>query len=90
MNKGRIDSNEVELTEHRAIICLPEDSVAVTLHAKVFYEGELIEVSKDYNMREIREMFRKADEGYIDDEDTFVLTEKGTAWLDEQERLGNL
>ena len=30
-------------------------------------------------------MFRKADEGYIDDDDTFVITDKGRAFLEELE-----
>ena len=73
----------VLLTEHRAMVEMPEDSVEVTLSAKVYHDGELINVSKVLSMGDIREAFRKADVGYIDEDDRFVLTEKGLQWLDE-------
>ena len=57
--------------------------------AKVYMDGEIKEVSRTYDMKEVREMIRKADEGYIDDDDRFVITEKGLAWLEEQEALKN-
>ncbi len=79
----------IELQEHRAMIHLPENAVEVTMEAKVFENGELQTVSKTYNMSQIREMFRKADDGYIDDDDRFTITEKGLEWLEEQERLKN-
>jgi predicted transcriptional regulator len=44
----------------------------------------MINVGRTMDMEEIRTAFRKADDGYVDDEDTFVITEKGKAWLDEQ------
>ena len=82
------EDNSIELTEHRAIMYLPENSVEVTVTAKVFENGELQMVSKTYGMQEIREMFRKADDGYIDEDDTFVLTEKGKAWFEEMNQNG--
>lgn len=78
----------VELSEHRAMIYLPEDACEITIDARVFHEGELIHVSKVMNMQEIREAYRKADDGYIDDDDQFVITEKGLAELEEARRLG--
>ena len=80
------DTEMIELMEHRAMLCLPEDSVEVTINAKVYTNGEIVNVSKTYGMQDIREAFRKADDGYIDDDDTFVLTEKGKAYFDEIER----
>ena len=79
------EESTVELTEHRAMICLPEDSVEVEINAKVFHEGKLISVTKKMTMSDLREAFRKADDGYIDDDDRFVLTEKGKAFFDELE-----
>lgn len=72
----------IELQEHRAMMYLPENAVEVTMAAKVFENGELQTVSKTYNMSQIREMFRKADDGYVDDDDMFTLTDKGMEYLD--------
>ena len=75
----------VELQTHRAMIYLPENSVEVTITAKVFHDGEIVNVSNKYDMEQIRDAFRKADDGYIDDEDKFVLTDEGKAYLEELE-----
>lgn len=80
------DKEYIELNEHRAIIGLPENTVELTITAKVFEDGELQTVSAKYGMSQVREMFEKADKGYIDDDDRFVITEKGLAWLEELER----
>lgn len=75
----------IELMQHRAMVEMPEDAVEVTLSAKVYHNGELINVERVLTMNDIRTAFRKADDGYIDDDDRFVLTEKGMQWLEEQE-----
>lgn len=81
------DKDYIELQEHRAIIGLPENTVELTITAKVFENGELQKVQMVYGMSQVREMFEKADKGYIDDDDRFVITDKGLQWLEEQERL---
>ena len=65
-------SEYLELQEHRAMIYLPENAVDIEVIAKVFVDGDVHKVSKKYNMSDIREMFRKADDGYIDDDDRFI------------------
>lgn len=77
-----VPEEDVALTEHRAMVEMPENAVEVTLNAKVFYDGELITVHKVLDMNDIRTAFKKADDGYIDDEDRFCLTEKGIQWLE--------
>ena len=81
-----IGMGEIELTDHRAMIYLPEDAVEVNILVKVYYEGEIREVYKQIGMSELRDAFRKADEGYIDDDDTFMITDKGVAWLEEHKK----
>lgn len=73
---------EIELIEHRAMIELPEDSVEASIQCKVFHDGELVEVKKKLNMSDLRTAFKKADDGYIDDDDRFVLTDKGIEYLE--------
>ena len=83
-----MENNEqkyIELQEHRAMIYLPEKAVEIIVNAKVYIDGKIQKVSLTYDMEQIREMFRKADEGYIDDDDRFVLTDKGRALLEEME-----
>lgn len=82
-----MDDNEyIELKEHRAVLYLPENAVEVTMTAKVYVDGGLQTVSMTYDIAQIREMFRRADDGYIDDDDRFTITEKGLAYLEEMER----
>ena len=75
----------IALNEHRAMICLPENTVTATVQCRVYdpEKKELLHVSKELSVGDIREAFRKADDGYIDDDDTFALTDKGIAYLDE-------
>ena len=44
------DKEYIDLTEHRAMINLPESAVEVTVSAKVYAEGRLHNVSKTYDM----------------------------------------
>lgn len=83
------DKDMIEVPTHRAMIEFPENAVEIEVKAKIYSEGELINVSKTYNLNDIREMFQKADDGYIDDNDRFMITDKGLEWLEEQERLIN-
>ena len=83
------DTETVELDEHRAMIYLPENAVEVKVSAKVYHEGELIDASKKMTLEDIREAFRKADDGYIDDDDVFYITDKGKALLEEYKNSSN-
>ena len=78
--------DEIELKNHRAMVELPENAVEVELVCKVFHEGELLNVSRTLKMSDLRNAFQKADDGYIDDEDTFSITDAGLAYLKELER----
>lgn len=86
-------NEEIELASERAIIDVPENCVKIRLVCTVFLDGEKQElqtVERTLSMSEIKEAVRKADEGYIDEEDKFYLTEKGEDWLDwrdEQEAM---
>lgn len=80
------DQESIELMEHRAMIELPEDAVEAQIKVKVFHDGEIVDVVKTLKMSDLRTAFRKADDGYIDDEDTFVLTDKGMAYLEERSK----
>ena len=83
------DTEMVEFDEHRAMIYLPENAVEIEVKAKVYHEGEIIDASKKMTLEDIRDAFRKADDGYIDDDDVFYITDKGKALLEEYKNSSN-
>jgi hypothetical protein len=84
-----MEQEYIELTNHRAMIEIPENAVEVRMIVKVYVDGEIETVSSTLNQEMIREAFRKADDGYIDEDDRFVLTENGLRYLEELERERN-
>lgn len=76
----------VDLDEHRAVLGLPSNAVEVEINAKVFHDGALIDVTKIMTLDDLRTAFRKADDGYIDEDDRFVITQKGLDWIEEHGR----
>lgn len=68
----------------RAMIYLPKNSVKITITAIIYENDELVSVSCDLDLSEIRKAFADAEENYIEDEDIFVLTEKGKRSFDEK------
>jgi len=84
-----MEQEYIELINHRAMIEIPENSVEVRMIVKVYVDGEIETVSSTLNQEMIREAFRKADDGYIDEDDRFVLTENGLRYLEELERERN-
>ena len=64
-----------------AVIELPSNAIEADLTIKIYQDGEIMKVNKTLKMSDIREAFRKAKEGDIDENDRFVLTEKGMETL---------
>lgn len=67
----------LELIERHAVVELPEEAVSITMQIDVYHEGQIETVHKAYDLNEIREMFNKADNGYFDDDDLWMLTDAG-------------
>lgn len=78
--------SDVYLEEEYIVISLPATAVEAEITAKVWLDGEIKTVIKTMNMKEIREGFKEAEEGYIPSDATFAITDKG---LQELERLMN-
>lgn len=76
---------EIELTQDHAVISLPVDAVEAVLTVKVYHNGEIITVQQEMSLTDIRTAFKKAEDGYIDGDDRFVLTDKGLEWLRQME-----
>ena len=80
---GKNKDKTIEVYEERAIVYLPKDAIEVTIGAKLYLgKNKITDVEKNMDMHEIREAFRKAEEGYIDDDDQFVLTEKSKEYFE--------
>lgn len=86
------EEDYVELLEDRAIIYLPEHSLEVKMDITAWVagseedtKGHIVEVTRTLNATDLKEAFEKAAKGYIDDDDRFVLTEKGRQYLEELE-----
>lgn len=71
---------EIELTDHRAVVEFPEESIEVTLRCKVYVDGKIQTVEKKLRPSDIREAFRKGDD-YIDENDRFTLADEGREYI---------
>lgn len=71
----------IELSEDFIVLAIPRETVEVEIKAKIYHDGELLPVSKKMGMEEVREAFRKAETGYIDEDAEFVLTDKAKEFL---------
>ena len=78
--------NEIELASSYIVLSLPDATVEVTITAKVFHDGKLMEVSKTLGITEVRAAFKDAEDSYFPPDAEFVITDKGRAYLDELER----
>lgn len=83
-----MNKNEIELQEVRAMIYLPEHTLEMTLECKVWDGKDVVRVSRKLTMDDIKKAVQDAAENYIEDDDRFVLTEKGKRYLEELERGG--
>lgn len=69
----------VELTDIRAMITLPENCVEAEITCSVYLDGKIQKVTKTLSMQEVRKAFDDAEKNYMEEDDVFVLTEKGKA-----------
>ena len=72
----------IELNEDFIAIAIPTATVELTIYAKVYEDGELMDVQKTYGLDELRKMFKEADEGYIPSDAVFTLTDKGREYAE--------
>lgn len=72
----------IELESDYAVIDLPVNTVTVELNVTVFEDGELHTVTRKLDLSDVRDAFREASENYFNDDDTYVLTEKGKEYLE--------
>lgn len=83
-----MNENEIELQEVRAMIYLPEHTLEMTLDCKVWDGKDVVQVSKKLTMDEVQKAVQDAEENYAEDDDRYVITEKGRRYLEELEHGG--
>ena len=71
----------VDLEECRAMVMLPIDAIEIEINATIYRDNNLFNVSKTLNNRNLQKAFRDAETNYTEDDDEFILTNKGLSWL---------
>jgi len=79
-NKAR----EVELSEEFIVLAIPATTVEVTISAKVWCDGEVVEVKRTMPFDEVRGAIKEAQEGYIPSDAIFVLNKNAASGKIEQ------
>ena len=74
---------ELYLEQNYIVLSLPSETVEVEITAKVYHDGELINVKKTLSIQEVREGFKEAEEGYVPSDAVFQVTENGLKYLEE-------
>jgi hypothetical protein len=69
--------NEITLNEQFMVLAVPERTLEVVITAKVWNNGDVIEVSKTMSYEEVRVAFNDADRNYIPEDAIFTLTDIG-------------
>lgn len=73
---------EIELAQEYAIVVLPRNSIEVEIQAKIYQDGKIVTVANTMTMDDIRKAFKEAAEGYMPEDATFQITEKGLKYLE--------
>lgn len=77
------NNEKIYLEENYIVLSLPTETVEIEIIAKVYHDGELINVKKTLSIQEVRDGFKEAEEGYIPLDAEFQVTEKGLEYLEE-------
>lgn len=80
------EKKEIELMNDYVVLTIPQNSVEVTITAKVYLDGEVFDVERKMNMQEIRAAVKEAETIYIPPDARFMLTDVGKKYLEEHKR----
>lgn len=71
------DKKIIELAQKRAMIYLPEDAVEIEIIATLYKNGTITKVTSMISNAKIQKAFQDANDNYIEDDDSFYITERG-------------
>ena len=77
------EKNMIELEEEWIVIRLPKNTITADVTAKVWDGEKVVNVIKKLEMEDVKDAFRKAADGYIDEDDEFVITDEFKKAVDE-------
>ena len=76
------------LSEDYIVLTIPKATVELEINAKVYYDGDIMDVTRYMDMEEIKKAIKEAEDGYIPPDTEFYLTDKGRAAAEELENHG--
>ena len=76
-----MDDDRIRLDEDFIVLTIPRNTIELRMLMQVYIDGTVVPVTKDMDMHEVREAFKKAADGYIDEDDEFVLTDEAKKML---------
>lgn len=80
--KKDLDSGDIVMPEEKyMVITAPSSSVELTIYAKIWLDGKIVDVTRTMSFGEVRKAFAEAETGYIPEDAVFTLTEKGERML---------
>ena len=71
------EDKEIELEQQYAVVSIPKNTVTFTICANIYIDGKIQEVRSYYDMGEVKQAVKEAEDGYIPSDAVFTLTEKG-------------
>lgn len=75
------DKQEIEINEDRAILWVPHNALEGRMEFKLYMDGKIVTVAKTLTQDDLLTAVRKAEAGYIDEDDRFELTEAGKEYV---------
>lgn len=67
----------VDLDQEFIVISIPDDTLELTIKAKIYINGELHDVTRHMDFPEVRAAIREARDGYTPSDALFTLCETG-------------
>lgn len=74
--------NIIELEEEFVVLSIPSSTVELTIGAKIYNDGQIIDVYRKLSIEEVREAIEEAKENYIPN-DVYRITEEGKRYFEE-------
>lgn len=82
-NNEPTNGEEIALDQEFIVLAIPKTACEITITAKIYHDGKLMEVSSILGFDEIREAIKEAQDGYIPSDAVFSITPLGEKVLRE-------
>lgn len=72
------------------IIGIPSNAVELNIEVTIYEDGKLEKVNGKYNLNDIEEAKKTFEKCCYGEYPTYIITDKGKAWLEELKRNGEI